>query len=53
LEDLDQKREMAITNIKKSMWKDEVNSFREERTLDYMLFIVEDFVGKLISRQGK
>lgn len=54
LEDLDQKREMAITNIKKSMWKDEVNRYREEeRTLDYMLFIIRDFAGKLISRQGK
>jgi hypothetical protein len=54
LEDLDQKREMAITNIKKSMWKDEVNRYRdEERTIDYMLFIIRDFAGKLISRQGK
>ena len=54
LEDLDQKREMAITNIKKSMWKDEVNRYRdEERTIDYMLFIIWDFAGKLISRQGK
>ena len=49
IEELDKKREIAISNNKKSLLRDEVAVYRlEETTLDYILYIIHDFAGKLV-----
>jgi hypothetical protein len=48
IEELDKKREIAITKKKKALLKDEVSIYRlEEKTLDYVLFIICELTGKL------
>ena len=48
IEELDKKREVAINKKKKALLKDEVSIYRlEENTLDYILFIIREFTGKL------
>ena len=48
IEELDQKRDIAINKKNKALLKDEVSIYRlEENTLDYILFIIREFTGKL------
>ena len=48
IEELDKKREVAINKKKKALLRDEVSIYRlEENTLDYILFIIREFTGKL------
>jgi hypothetical protein len=48
IEELDKKREVAINKKNKALLKDEVSIYRlEENTLDYILFIIREFTGKL------
>ena len=48
IEELDKKREVAINKKKKALLRDEVSIYRlEENTLDYVLFIIREFTGKL------
>jgi hypothetical protein len=49
IEELDKKREVAINKKKKALLRDEVSIYRlEENTLDYILFIIREFTGRLI-----
>jgi hypothetical protein len=42
------KREVAITNIKRAVLKDEMLKYSEEEdTIDYVLFIIREGTGKL------
>jgi hypothetical protein len=48
IEELDKKREIAINKKKEALLRDEVSIYRlEENTLDYILFIIREFTGKL------
>ena len=48
IEELDKKREIAISKKKKALLKDEVSIYRlEENTLDYVLFRIRELTGKL------
>jgi hypothetical protein len=48
IEELDKKRKIAIHKKKQAQLKDEVSIYRlEENTLDYVLFIIREFTGKL------
>jgi hypothetical protein len=48
IEELDKKREIAIHKKNKAMLKDEVSIYGlEENTIDYVLFIIREFTGKL------
>jgi hypothetical protein len=48
LEELDKKRDIVINKKKIALLKDEVSIYRlEENTLDYILFIIREFTGKL------
>ena len=48
IEELDKKRDIAINKKKKALLRDEVSIYRlEENTLDYILFIIREFTGKL------
>ena len=48
IEELDQKRDIAINKKNKALLKDEVSIYRlEENTLDYILFIIRELTGKL------
>ena len=49
INELKRSREIAISNNKKSLLRDVVASYRlEETTLNYILYIIHDFAGKLI-----
>jgi hypothetical protein len=48
IEELDKKREIAINKKKEALLRDELSIYRlEENTLDYVLFIIREFTGKL------
>jgi spore coat polysaccharide biosynthesis protein SpsF (cytidylyltransferase family) len=48
IEELDNKRDIAINKKNKALLKDEVSVYRlEENTLDYVLFIIREVTGKL------
>jgi hypothetical protein len=48
IEELDKKREVAINKKNKALLKDEVSFYRvEEKTCDYILFIIRELTGKL------
>jgi hypothetical protein len=48
IKQLDKKRNIAIHKMKQAQLKDEVSIYRiEENTLDYVLFIIREFKGKL------
>jgi hypothetical protein len=48
IEELDKRRDIAISKMKKAMLKDEVSVYRlEENTLEYVLFIIRELTGKL------
>ena len=48
IEELDKKRNIAINKKKEALLKDEVSIYRlEENTLDYILFIIRELIGKL------
>ncbi|HEY6657327.1 MAG TPA: hypothetical protein VIZ62_02240 [Nitrososphaeraceae archaeon] len=48
IEELDKKREVAINKKNKALLKDEVSFYRlEEKTCDYILFIIREWTGKL------
>ena len=48
IEELDKKRDIAIYKKKNALLKDEVSVYRlEEVTLDYILFIIREWAGKL------
>ena len=48
IEELDKKRDIAINKKEKALLRDEVSIYRlEENTLDYILFIIREFTGKL------
>jgi spore coat polysaccharide biosynthesis protein SpsF (cytidylyltransferase family) len=48
IEELDKKRDIAINKKNKALLKDEVSIYRlEENTLDYILFIIREWRGKL------
>jgi hypothetical protein len=48
INELDKKREAAINKKNKALLKDEVSIYRlEGTTLDYILFIIREFTGKL------
>jgi hypothetical protein len=48
IEELDKKREVAINKKNKALLKDEVSIYRlEEKTCDYILFIIREWTGKL------
>ena len=48
IEELDKKRDIAINKKKQSLLKDEVLKYGEEEdTIDYVLFIILEFTGKL------
>ena len=48
IDELAKKRDIAINKKKKALLKDEVSVYRlEENTLDYILFIIREFTGKL------
>jgi hypothetical protein len=48
IEELDNKRDIAINKKKKALLKDEVSIYRlEENTLDYILFKIRELTGKL------
>ena len=45
---LDKKREVAINKKEKALLRDEVSVYRlEENTIDYILFIIREMMGKL------
>jgi hypothetical protein len=47
--ELDKKREIAIDKNDKDLLRDQIESYRlEETTLDYILYIILEFAGKLI-----
>ena len=47
--ELDKKRKITINKNDKDLLRDQVESYRlEETTLDYILYIILDFAGKLI-----
>jgi hypothetical protein len=47
IEELDQKRDIAINKKKKALLMEEVSIYRlEETTLDYILFIIREWAGK-------
>jgi hypothetical protein len=47
IDELDNKRDVAINKKKKALLKDEMLRYRlEEDTLDYVLFIIRDFTGR-------
>jgi fructose-1,6-bisphosphatase len=47
--ELDKKRKIAINKNDKDLLRDQIESYRlEETTLDYILYIILDFAGKLI-----
>jgi hypothetical protein len=47
--ELDKKRKIAINKNDKDLLRDEIETYRlEETTLDYILYIILEFVGKLI-----
>jgi hypothetical protein len=49
IEELDKKRNIAIHKMKKAMLKDYVSMYRlQETTLDYVLFRIREFTGRLI-----
>jgi hypothetical protein len=48
IEELDKKREVAINKKNKALLRDEVSIYRlEENTLNYILFIIREWTGKL------
>ncbi len=48
IEELDKKRDIAINKKKQSLLKDEVLKYGEEEdTINYVLFIILEFTGKL------
>ena len=47
IEELDKKRKIAINKKEKTILKDEVLEYREEDTIDYILFIIHELTGKL------
>jgi hypothetical protein len=48
IEELNKKRDIAINKKEKALLRDEVSIYRlEENTLDYTLFIIWEFTGKL------
>ena len=48
IEELDKKRDIAIKKKEKALLRDEVSIYRlEENTLDYVLFIIREFTGKM------
>ena len=48
IEELNKKRDIAINKKEKALLRDEVSIYRlEENTLDYILFIIREFTGKL------
>ena len=48
IEELDKKRDIAIKKKEKALLRDEVSIYRlEENTIDYILFIIREFTGKL------
>ena len=48
IEELDKKRDIAINKKNKALLNDEVSIYRlEEVTLDYILFIIREWAGKL------
>ena len=48
IEELDKKRDITINKKKKALLKDDVSIYRlEENTLDYVLFIIREFTGKM------
>ena len=47
--ELDKKRKIAINKNDKDLLRDKIETYRlEETTLDYMLYIILEFAGKLI-----
>jgi hypothetical protein len=49
IEELDKKRDIAITNKKRAILMDEVSIYRlEETTLDYVLFRIRELTNRLI-----
>ena len=49
IEELDKKRDIAINKKKKTLLNDEVSIYRlEENTLDYILFIIREWAGKIL-----
>ena len=47
--ELDKKRKITINKNDKDLLRDQIESYRlEETTLDYILYIILDFAGKLI-----
>ena len=47
--ELDRKRKIAINKNDKDLLRDQIESYRlEETTLDYILYIILEFAGKLI-----
>lgn len=47
--ELDKKRKIAINKNDKDLLRDQIESYRlEETTLDYILYIILEFAGKLI-----
>jgi hypothetical protein len=49
IEELDKKRDIAINKKKKALLMDEVSIYRlEENTLDYILFIIREWAGKIL-----
>jgi hypothetical protein len=48
IEELEKKRDIAINKKKQALLKDEVWKYGEEEdTIDYVLFIIREFTGKL------
>jgi hypothetical protein len=48
IEELDKKRDIAINKKEKALLKDEVSVYRsEEDTIDYIIFIINESIGKL------
>jgi hypothetical protein len=48
IEELDKKREVAINKKKKALLKDEVWKYREEDSIDYVLFGILELTGRSI-----
>jgi hypothetical protein len=49
IKELVKKRDIAIHKKKKALFKDDVSMYRlEEDTIDYVLFIVRELIGRLI-----
>jgi hypothetical protein len=47
IDELDKKRDLAISKKKKALLKDDMLKYRlEEDALDYVLFVIRDFTGK-------